>query len=418
MDSLGFDQLASVWSTAFRTKWQLDTSDKSVDAVILPTMADENVGRELECRDADAGVEVVDPGLASWMMRLSPTTAPPSSSGRVVTASVAAVGTLAQSLAPVGALVSSAANAGQSLEVAFSAATQMAIQAGTLHLMATPSGALPVAVDSMGRIRELARVVPFGAASASALLPVLLPAAAAAVASYYQHRVLQATLDGIREVVDRIEERLRDDDWAVLEAGDDLSKLLIQGDAGWDIPDQLRLELAVARQSVERVFRSRRRFAQQLVAKIDADTFGRPDPWTEAVRKLVKRGDNWIEVSIFLQAMVVRARLTAATAFVLAADGEARASAAMTSSAVHELQTSYEPLLKSLEPLAGRRPDEKLLDRLPGSRASDEERFRFVGSLVQEMRGGIGQALAAGRDDMALIIPAHEVKVIHAVLSA
>jgi len=381
-------------------------------------MVGENAGNNLVSRETDTGVEVLDPGLGSWLMRLTPTTGPPSSSGRVVTASVAAVGALAESLPPVGALVSSAASGGQSLTVTFSAATQRAIHAGTLHLMMSPKGALPVAVDSTGRIRELARVNPTGVVAGSALLPVLLPAVAAAAASYYQHQVLQATLDGIREVVDRIEERLRDDDWAVLEAGDDLSTLLIQGDSGWDIPDQLRLELAVARQSVERVFRSRRRFTQQLVEKIDADTVGRPDPWTEAVRKLVKRGDNWIEVSIFLQAMVVRARLTAATAFVLAADGEARASAAMTSSAVQELKTSYDPLLRSLEPLAGRRPDEKLLDRLPGGRASDEERFRFVGSLVHEMRGGIGQALDAVHDDTALTIPAHEVRGILSTLSA
>ncbi len=274
-------------------------------------------------------------------------------------------------------------------------------------------------VDSAGKIREIARVVPMGGVVAGpALLPILVPAAAAAAASFYQHQALQATLDGIREVVDRIEERLRDDDWAVLEAGDELARILVDVDGGWDVPDQLRTELAVARQAAERVFRSRRRFVHLLVRKIDAEAYGRSDPWTDEVRKLVKGGDNWIEVSIYLQAMVVRARLTAATAFVLATDGDARAASALTRSAVDELSASYDPLLKSLVPLAERRPEERLLDRVPGRRSSDEDRFRFVGSLVSEMRSGIGQALDAVNDDMTVIIPAHEVKALEAAIAS
>lgn len=382
-------------------------------------MADQRATSELQCRTSEAGLEVVDPGLGSWVMRLSATTASPSSSGRLVSSGIAAVGALAQSLTPVGAVVATAANAGESMQVAFSSATQGAIQSGALSLMSTPTGALPIAVDSAGRISELARVVPNGGVIAGpALLPILLPAAAAAAASYYQHQALQATLDGIREVVDRIEERLRADDWAVLEAGDDLARMLVETDGNWDVPDQLRMELAIARQAVERVFRSRRRFAQHLVRKLDADTVGRPDPWTDQVRKLVKGDHNWIEISIFLQAMVVRARLTAATAFVLATDGNARASAALTTSAVSELESSYDPLLRALEPLAGRRPEGKLLDRVPGRRASDEDRFRFVGSLVGEMRSGIGHALNAVRDDTSLVIPAHQVKAIDSALKA
>ena len=274
-------------------------------------------------------------------------------------------------------------------------------------------------VDSAGKIREIARVVPFGGVAAGpALLPILLPAAAAAAASYYQHQALQATLDEILKVVDRIEERLRDDDWAVLEAGDELARTLIDGDGDWDVPDQLRMELAVARQAAERVFRSRRRFVQQLVRKIDDEAKGRPDPWTDEVRKLVKGNHNWIEVSIYLQAMIVRARLTAATAFVLATDGEARAATALTRSAVDELSSSYSPLLKSLVPLAERRPDDRLLDRVPGLRSNDEERFRFVGNLVAEMRTGIGHALDAVNDDMTVVLPAHEVKALEAAIAS
>ena len=203
----------------------------------------------------------------------------------------------------------------------------------------------------------------------------------------------------------------------MLEAGDDLARTLVLTDGGWDVPDQLRTELAVARQAVERVFRSRRRFAQQLVRNLDEDTYGRTDPWTDKVRKLVKGDHNWIEVSIYLHAMVVRARLTSATAFVLATDGEARASTALTRSAVSELSASYDPLLKSLKPLAERRPEDGLLDRVPGRRSTDEELFRFVGNLFGEMQTGIGHALEAVNEDTTVVLPAHQVKAIEASVS-
>ena len=82
------------------------------------------------------------------------------------------------------------------------------------------------------------------------------------------------------------------------------------------MPDQLRMELAVARQSVQSVFCSRRRFVHRLVADLDNETLGRPDPWTDIVKKLVKDTNNWKETSLYLEAMVVRARLTAGTALV------------------------------------------------------------------------------------------------------
>ena len=173
--------------------------------------------------------------------------------------------------------------------------------------MQSAKGALPLAVDQVGRIREIGRVVPGGVLLAGpALLPVLLPAAAAAAASYYQHQALQATLDEIREVVERIESRMRDDDWAILEAADDLARTLVDGDTGWEVPDQLRLELAVGRQQVERVFRSRRRYVSQLIGRIEHEIAGLSNPWTDRVRGLVKGESNWIEVSLFLEAMVVR----------------------------------------------------------------------------------------------------------------
>ena len=115
--------------------------------------------------------------------------------------------------------------------------------------------------------------------------------------------------------------------------------------------------------------------------------------------------------------MVVRARLTAATAFVLATDGESRASATLTRSASSELSASYDPLLKSLLPLAQRRPDDRLLDRVPGLRPGDGDQFRFVGALVKEMQSGIGQVLEGLDDDMTIVLPPHQVKAIEGAIA-
>lgn len=366
---------------------------------------------ELECRASGDGLEVFDASTGSQVMRLRTTTELAGSSRRLVTSSVAAVGALAQSASAAGALLAQVSSSGHALQVAFSPATQQLIASGSLGLMESAKGALPMAVDQMGRIREIGRIVPAaGLVGGPALLPLLLPAAAAAAASYYQHQALQATLEEIRAVVDRIESRMRDDDWAILEAADDLAHTLVDEDTGWEVADQLRLELAVARREVERVFRSRRRYVNQLVSRIDHEIVGLSNPWTDRVKGLVKGENNWIEISLFLEAMVVRARLTACTSMVLATEGDARAAATLARSASDELSSSYTPIVTTLKRLAGRRPDGQLRDLLPGKRASDEERFRFVGSLVEDIEDGVGRAIRGLDTETSVTVPAHEVK--------
>lgn len=366
---------------------------------------------QLECRESATGLDVADRLSGSQILKLLPTTDVDRSSQRLVRSSAAAVGALAQSAAAAGAVLAQASASGHALQVAFSPATQQLIASGTFGLMESAKGALPMAVDGAGRIREIGRIVPSGGLVAGpALLPVLLPVAAAAAASYYQHQALQATLEEIRAVVDRIEARMRDDDWAILESADDLAHTLVDDDAGWEVPEQLRLELAVARRDVERVFRSRRRYVAQLMARIEHETAGLSNPWTDRVKGLVKGENNWIEMSLFLEAMVVRARLTACTSMVLATEGDARAAAALARSAADELSSSYTPVVTTLKRLAGRRPDGQLLDFLPGKRSSDEDRFRFVGALVKDIEDGVGQAIRGLDAETTVTLPAHQVK--------
>lgn len=90
----------------------------------------------------------------------------------------------------------------------------------------------------------------------------------------------------------------------------------------------------------------------------------------------------------------------------------------MTRSSVNELSASYEPLLKALTPLAERRPDERLLDRVPGRRGDDEDRFRYVGALVGEMEDGIGGVLAGLDETTSIVLAPHEVKALEASLTS
>jgi hypothetical protein len=376
------------------------------------------VESSLSCREDASSIEVVDPVLDLSILRLRPTTTTEQSRERVAGPSLAAVAALAQTLAPVASMVSKAATSSQALQVAFAPAVQEAIAAGSLSLMTGGSGAFPVAVDALGRIRGIARVVPTQVLVGAPILPIVLPAAAAAAASYYQHQALQATIEEIQRVVERIEERLRNDDWGVLEAADQLTQSLIEGDGTFDIPDQLRLELAIARQGVERVFRSRRRFIKPLADELRAETRGRPDPWTDRVKKLVKDSNNWVEVSLYVEAMVVRSRLAACTSLALAADGDAQASATLARSITSDLKASYEPLAVAVAPLASRRPDTGMLDRIPFWRVSGDQLFGFVLGLVEYLEGGVGQTLTSLEKPATVTLAAHDVKAIQAALSA
>ena len=376
------------------------------------------MSQSLEARDTGAGVEVFDPGLEARILRLRRSTDTSRPIPRIAVPSLAAVGALAQSLTPVASMVSAAALSGQALTVAFAPAVQTALSQGTLSLMQTASGALPVAVDSMGRIAGLARVMPATAITSAALLPVLLPAAAAAAAAYVQHQALQDALEEIKRRVDAILSRMRDDDWGTLEAADALAWSLVAGDGSFDVPSQLRAELAVARHSVERVFASRRRYVRPLLEAIADDTRGRPDPWTEPVKKLVRSEDHWHEISLYVEAMVVRARMAACTSLVLAQDGDSQAAAVLTQRAAAELKAGYEQLEAVLSPLAGRRPDSRWRDRVPVLGQSNVELFEFAVDLVDGLRKGIGDGIRSLEHDVVVTIPAHDVKMLQAAVAA
>ncbi|MGE0732816.1 MAG: hypothetical protein AB7O92_32190 [Acidimicrobiia bacterium] len=163
-------------------------------------------------------------------------------------------------------------------------------------------------------------------------------------------------------------------------------------ESGWDIPDQLRLELAVSRQQVERVFRSRRRHVVQALDWIDDERRGLPNPWTETVKRLFSEAHLVTEIAAYVQAMTVRARLTAATAFVLAADSAAASSVRMLEDAELELRSSCDRLIETLAPLAERRPDGNWMHRIPGVSKGDSG-FNKAVNMVDRLRTDVGAHL-------------------------
>ncbi|MGE0732817.1 MAG: hypothetical protein AB7O92_32195 [Acidimicrobiia bacterium] len=165
----------------------------------------------MEAVERNGAVELSLQG-GPWLMRLQSTHDPETPTNKVGPAAVALVGTLGETLAPVASLMRATVNSGEALTVAFSPDVQRGIAQGTLRLMGGGQGSgYPVAVNQFGRIRVVATVMPAGGVLAGpALLPIVLPAVAAAGAAYFQHRWLEKRLDEIKQALQRVEGRLRD----------------------------------------------------------------------------------------------------------------------------------------------------------------------------------------------------------------
>ncbi|MCC6498165.1 MAG: hypothetical protein IT193_18100 [Propionibacteriaceae bacterium] len=361
----------------------------------------------MEAVERNGAVELNGHGGGPWLMRLERTLEPATAANNVAPAAAALVGSLGQTLTPVATLMQSTASSGAALKVVFSPDVQRGLAQGTLRLMGSAKGGYPVAVNQLGRIREVATVMPAaGVLAGPALLPILLPAVAAAGAAYFQHRWLEKRLDEIKQSLHRVESRLRDNDFAVLEAADALTEAMMTG-SGWDIPDQLRLELAVARQEVERVFRSRRRHVVQALDWVDDERRGLPNPWTETVKRLFSETHLVTEIATYVQAMAVRARLTSATSFVLATDSAAATSVRMLEDAELELRSSYDRLVSTLAPLAERRPDGNWMHRIPGVSKGDSG-FRKAVDMVDHLKADIGEHLPDRSRTVELTLAPHQ----------
>jgi hypothetical protein len=331
---------------------------------------------------------------AEWLLRLEPV--PDFESSRSVEpALIGLVAGLAQAAPVLQQLLSQT----PALQVAFSPATMAALQAGTLKFM---GGSMPAAVSQAGKIGEHARLVPGagaaigtgGALTLTTALPLVLVAAGVA-ASIAHERWLQQAFTGLSDQLDRIETRLRDDDLGTLDAADRLADLIVRL-ATDQLPDQLRLELAEARQNVEGIYFSRRRFVERFESFLeqsqdDAERRARLETaWVGDIAKRMASDDLVAELVVFLRAMITRARLAAFTAGVLANAGDVSVALTLLDEIEDHVRQDYWPLQRRLAALARTQPDDALLSRFMKAK----ERSRAVEN-AKRVSGALEEAIGA-----------------------
>jgi hypothetical protein len=365
-------------------------------------------------------VEIVDES-GSWLLRIEPITTDLRAAPSTASPTAAmALGGLAQHLPAVHA----ALRESTTLRVAFSPEVRRALQRGQLQLMQTASGAMPTAVDAAGRVAGHARVVAGGAggtavvAAGAPMWPIALAAAAGLAAATAEQRWLERTFADLQAAVNRVEHRLRDDDAGALEAADRLVALVAR-DGSTTVAPQLRLELAAARQRVESVYLSRRRFVERFKKALETEQTaheartGERTAWVgDTAAELADRRTGVVdELVLFIQAMIARARLAALTAAVLAqetAGGDALAlieqTAMETRRDYYDLHNRVRALTRSGPEASGvRRLMEIAKQRVPllGG-ADDESAVLALRALEAAMSSTVGDALP-DRDDELVI---------------
>lgn len=252
-----------------------------------------------------------------------------------------------------------ALDAAPALEVAFSRETAKALASGTGHLMQTAPGlAKAVAVDATtGKIMEIGAVVAGGGLLASSGLA--LTAAGAAAAAIAQQRWLAGMLETLQRNTAGTLRYLHDADHGQVEAAFGLSRALDDALRHGSAPVQLRLELAVARQSVDAVYFGRRRHIERIVDELDAIHTESEKAWSSAVAAVLGgKEPAWFEseVVLYLRAMVTRARLTSTTALLMALDGDPATGLALLESTAADLRDGHTALARKVRALASQPP--------------------------------------------------------------
>lgn len=357
-----------------------------------------------EIREINGALEVLDAHVSTWVVRFEPldeaghTKPPPAAALAVAAGLVEALPGLSEALRARGAM-----------RVVFSAEVRKALVDGTYRLMG--SGDLPMAIDSAGRVVEIAKVqagalAASGAGAGTALglgalasvsWPVVVAAGVATAAAMAQQRWLERAFSGLESQLDHIETRLRDDDLGNLDATDRLVDLLAElGFAA--IPQQLRAELAVSRRTIDAIYFSRRRFVERLKRTIEQEQnayeqkTGERKAWAGDVVKQIGNGVAADELVVFLRAMIARARLSAVTAGLLSNDGTPVAALHLLDEVHDSLRSDYWDLQNRLAALARSTPESPLWRRLV-DRKDSELAIAHAKSLSDALVSTVGARL-------------------------
>jgi hypothetical protein len=372
---------------------------------------------ELALVSTKEGLEIIDSTLGQWIVRFEAADFAPEMHERKSAIGNAVLQTFSSCLPHLSA---SLPRGGRGLRVVFSPEVQHALTAGTYRLMKS-GGEMPVALDGAGKIVQIARVLPGGAATAGggialgatavAAWPVALAAAVATAAAWAEQRWLEKTFNELRSYVGRIEARLRDDDFGTLEAADNLVELIRHDALGGSIPTFQKWRLAAAQQSVEAIYLSRRRFVERFKRSLeDRQTQyererGTTVAWVDGVVDELGDGTKGVreELTVFLASMVTRARVTAASAAALASEGEAVSALKMIDRLETSLREDYHDLYRRLAALARQAPTTSTWKRLfPSHTAEAERAWEFVQSLSFEMQRSIGASLPERTEQLVL----------------
>lgn len=215
--------------------------------------------------------------------------------------------------------------------VTFPSETLAALRSGQATLMTTKAGeTLPKAVSTTtGQVASNARVVGRGGAVASVAAlsgPALGLIALAGAAAYAHQQWLEQTLNRIDQQVLALGQRLRDDDHGRLEAAVNVAcsceEILGRG----PLTQTHVNRLSQAKLEADAIYYSRRRFVRRFLDILEqADTAqdkNQDGPWTtEAVAAFQDPGRFQAEVSVYLHALVARARVGGTLVSELAAEG-------------------------------------------------------------------------------------------------
>lgn len=305
--------------------------------------------------------------------------------------------------------VMEAANHAGSLRVVFSPEIRKGLANGTLSLMRSGRGTLPTAVDASGKIVGTAVVL-----GVSTTLPsLLLPVAVGAVAAMAQQRWLEQTFAEAQKALARIEYRLRDDDFATLEAADRLVSLLEPSFARGTPPEQLLLQLAHTHHEVDRVFLSRRRFVERFKRNLEVQQnayegkTGAIKTWVGNLTDELGDEDNGIadELVLFLQAMITRARVGTCVASAIASQGDGEAALRLLDVLDDGLRPDFYDLHNRIRALAKIPPDKKWWPKVPGlSRERATAAFELVTHLNDEMTTKIGPFIPERDQEVSFVV--------------
>lgn len=298
--------------------------------------------------------------------------------------------------------IAAAARANVGLRITFPPEVMKGLRDGSLKLMnSSKGGHLSNAVNAVtgrtvtpghvvGNVAGTGSKAAAGATIATASI-VMLPIAVAAIASYQQQKQLEAALADIQATLDRIEERMKDEEHGVCDAAESFIRIASAASASGPLPPYLRSELAAHRARVEAVYAARRRYVRRFKHELERQQIareekkGEPQPWVDEVQDLAKDGTLQEELVLFVRALIAQSQLDTFAAACLADEGLPDVATRLLDESEHELRSEFFDLHNRLRPLARIAPPRGLKERIPLMSRNLDRAHETARTLVDQL---------------------------------